>query len=471
MPSLVPLTPAAQSVLDAITSVGGKPLIVGGSVRDALLSSGESHIPKDIDIEVYNADVDNLIKTLRNIGKVDDVGRYFSVIKVTIGNEDFDISSPRTDAKTGEGHRGFDVTADHGLDEVTAFGRRDFTVNAMGWDPATHELVDPYGGTADLTAKVLRHTTAAFREDPLRVLRGVQFAGRFGFDIADETITECRDLFDTFSELPIERVWGEWEKIALKAPWPSKSLKALYDVGWESHFPELAAIRGVEQGIKWHPEGSVEVHSAMAADLAAGIAVRDNLSDEERLVVVFGALVHDFGKVTHSVLESDGRITSHGHAEAGAPVADAFMARLGAPNLVREHVRVIVREHMSHAGIDEPSKPAIRRLIRRLAGNGTGPSLEQWARVVEADMGARIVGSEPEPPAKWLEGAKNLKTGSRPPCTILRGEDLLARGLPQGPLFRHILDASIEAQDDEVFEDSVGANQWLDQWLIANPVS
>ena len=463
-PNLVPLTPATRIVLAAIESAGGHPIVVGGSVRDALIADGGPFTPKDIDIEVYGANTTSLARALRRVGRVDDVGESFAVLKVVVDGEDFDVALPREDSKVAAGHRGFDVKVDHTLDEVAAFGRRDFTINAMGWDPTTGELVDPYGGTADLKAGILRHTTAAFREDPLRVLRGVQFAGRFGFTLAPETVTECRSLTGSFKELPTERVWGEWSKIATKAPWPSIALDALQDTGWEVHFPELAAIRGVRQSKSWHPEGTVDVHTGMAADKAAEIAVRDGLSEQDRLVVVLGALTHDFGKATHSwPIAGTNEVTSNGHAKAGGPMAEAFLTRIGAPVRVREHVATIVVEHMSHATTAGVTNQAVRRLMRRLDGNGTGPSLAQWARVVEADAGGRGAASKPSPATAWLEVADKLE--ARPSPSILRGEHLMAAGLRPGPAFSPIMAAAISAQDDGLFDDEAGAVSWLGTFL------
>ena len=464
---LVPLTDATELVIQTIIKAGGKPLIVGGSVRDAILSKGSKHAPKDIDIEVYGLSVEALVKALRPIGKVGDVGKAFSVIKLIVDDEDFDISLPRVDSKVGEGHRGFDVTADHALDEVTAFGRRDFTVNALGWDPNTHELVDPYGGGADLQAKVLRHTTDSFKEDPLRVMRGIQFAGRFGFSLAPETIVECQSLVEAFGELPTERIWSEWEKIATKAMYPSKSLQALFDTGWEKHFPQLAAIRGVAQGEYWHPEGPVEVHTAMAADQAAMLAKRDGLSDEDRVILLFATITHDLGKATHSKVEPDGHVSSHGHAEAGVEPAVEFLKKIGAPLSIQHKVPILVREHMAHAGIKgEPSASAVRRLIRRLDDNGNGVTLEQWARVVEADTSGRG-NPKDNPSLPWLKKASELGV-SKPGRSILRGEHLFAKGMPPGVKYKGILAAAVSAQDDGLFFDEAGALSWLDDYLKDN---
>ncbi|MEJ7648183.1 MAG: hypothetical protein WKF57_03885 [Nakamurella sp.] len=478
-PNLIVPTESAQAVLAACARAGGRPLIVGGSVRDALLAaeSGNPCTPKDIDIEVYGADVDALIAELGHVGRVDEVGRSFGVLKVTVFSkdgsgaeqvEDFDVSLPRADSKTGTGHRGFEVRVDHDLDEVEAFGRRDFTVNAIGWDPATHELVDPYGGSRDLADRVLRHTTDAFAEDPLWVLRGVQFAGRFEMSFAPDTAQLCRELSGSFAELPKERVWGEFAKIALMARRPSMSLDALHEIDWERHFPELAALRGVPQDPQWHPEGAVHVHLGMSADAAADSATAAGLDGaglnaEDRMVVVLGAMVHDFGKATHTDLGD--RITSHGHAEAGVEPAISFLRSIGAPERLVTKIGPVVREHMAvaSAGDGDPSPAAVRRMIRRLSEpNGQGPGLKVWAAVVAADHAGRGTGSGPSPADAWLRVAEQLgEEPEKPKPGLLTGRHLIAAGMKPGPQFKEILAAALSAQDDGEFEDANGALAWF----------
>ncbi len=463
-PGLVVCSPAATRVLDACRAAGGRPLIVGGSVRDAVLARhrGGVLIPKDVDIEVYDAEPAALARELSAVGRVDEVGVSFGVLKVVCGGEDFDVSLPRTDSKVGSGHRGFEVRVDHGLDEVAAFGRRDFTVNAMGWDPLTEELVDPYGGSADLEQGVLRHTTDAFNEDPLRVLRGMQLAGRFDLVLAPETAHRCQGLAGAFGELPRDRVWGEWAKVARKAEHPSASLRALHESGWEQHFVELADLRDVPQDPRWHPEGPVHVHTALSADAAARAATESGLDEEEREVVVLAAMLHDLGKATHTVTEPDGSITSRGHAAAGVDRARRLLARMGASHRVHYLVGPLVAEHMTCAGTTEPTPAAVRRLTRRLSGpKGTGPTLSQWAAVVAADNAGRGTGSRPSPADAWVSVAASVGEGVRPRAGLLTGDHLIAAGMSPGPQFRPLLAKALAAQDEGSFADERGALAWL----------
>lgn len=218
------LSPDAHTVIDVAQVLGGHAYIVGGAVRDHLLGLA----PKDLDIEVHGiADIEQFAATLRGYGKVDEVGVAFGVLKF----KDLDVSFPRRDSKIGDGHKQFKITVDPTLPLRDALERRDFTINSMAWDPHTHELIDPFGGLQDLDAKILRHTSEAFAEDPLRVMRAVQFATRFGFTIAPDTAKLCRSLLPLQRTLAKERVWGEWEKILEKGRHFDAFYRAIRDTG------------------------------------------------------------------------------------------------------------------------------------------------------------------------------------------------------------------------------------------------
>lgn len=433
---LVPLTPAAASIVRVSVDSGARPLIVGGAVRDAVLAMDAGAAPsgKDVDIEVHDvADRAALVAALAELGPTKERGVAYPIISVVIDGEDFDVDVAREDP----------------------FARRDFTINAMGWDPVTGELLDPFGGRTDLAKGLLRHTSERFADDPLRVLRGVQFAGRFGFRFAAETKGLCRELAPRFDEIAPARVWHEWRKLARRAEhWPA-ALAALEDSGWSRHFPELAATRGIEQDPGWHAEGDVYTHLGLAARGAA--LASGDLDDDDREVVVLAALLHDLGKVTHTDT-SGPRITSYGHAEAGVEPARSLLRRMGAPDAVIARVLPIIREHMAPASINgTPSRPAVRRLIRRLAP----ASLADWARVVDADCAGRGPSSKPSPTPAWLLVAATIRPESQ--RSLLRGEHLIARGRVPGREFAQILAAATAAQDDEEFVDEAGALAWLDR--------
>lgn len=222
----------------------GDPLIVGGAVRDALKGVNN----KDTDIEVYGTTMDELVSTLRGDGfQVDEVGRAFGVLKVSKRGvvSDLDVSVPRRDNAVGAGHRGFEVDTDSPLTVTEAAARRDFTINAMSYSPELGAVVDPFGGAADLESRTLRHVSDAFAEDPLRVLRGFQFAGRFDMALDPCTASLCKELRPRYEELAVERVREEWAKFYTKSQDHAAGVRALVDAGWDDTVPGLRdALRG-----------------------------------------------------------------------------------------------------------------------------------------------------------------------------------------------------------------------------------
>lgn len=246
-----------KKLAEAVRLAGGRALVVGGFVRD--LAMGLT--PKDADVEVYNLTLGEVETVLSQFGSVNAVGRSFGVLKVRVDGVEFDVTLPRTENKVGAGHKGFVVETRSDLTPEQAAARRDFTMNAMSLDPLTSEIIDPFGGRADIAARTIRHTSSHFAEDPLRVLRAVQFAARFNFTLAPETATLCQTLVAEAATLPVERVWGEFEKLLTKGVNVAAGLEVLRVTGWIAVFPELAALVGCGQSPVHHPEGDVWVHT------------------------------------------------------------------------------------------------------------------------------------------------------------------------------------------------------------------
>ena len=237
--------------------------LVGGCVRDWLLA-----IPnKDFDIEVFGVSYEQLTVGLSRWGRTDLVGRSFGVVKLTTPEgQTFDFSIPRRDSKVAPGHKGFEISFDPAITSKEAAARRDFTINALMFDPRRGEVLDFFGGQADLKNRVLRHTSEAFVEDPLRVLRGMQFAARFDLRAAPETVMLCLEIKDGCRELAVERVREEWFKWAAKSVVPSRGLTFLVETQWVEHFPEIRALVGTLQDPEWHPEGDVFTHTCHCLD-------------------------------------------------------------------------------------------------------------------------------------------------------------------------------------------------------------
>ena len=241
-PRLVHLPPRVHEMLSDLRSQGMRPVLVGGSVRDALLDPGI--VPKDLDFEVFGGkSMGHLSKAAGRHGRVDEVGVSFGVVKMTMpGGHDIDLTLPRHDSKVGDGHRGFEVTTDPDMSFEDAAARRDFTINAISWDPQTGELIDPHDGLSDLRAGRLRAVSDAFDEDPLRVLRGAQFAARFDMELDEDTRARCERLADQYDALPDERVRSEFAKLASRSNRPSAGIAVLRDTGWSDRFPGRAGL-------------------------------------------------------------------------------------------------------------------------------------------------------------------------------------------------------------------------------------
>lgn len=430
--------------------------LVGGCVRDALLGLEV----KDFDIEVYGTSYGNLAEALRPYGRVELVGRSFGVIKLALGGSVHDFSVPRRDSKRGEGHRGFEVELAPDLDPAEAAARRDFTINALMQDPRTGEILDFHGGRADLQARILRHTSPAFTEDPLRVLRGMQFAGRFRLQPAPETVELCRQITPTYAELAGDRVRDEWFKWAARSELPSAGLRFLEATGWITHFPEIARMRQVPQDPEWHPEGDVFTHTNHSLDALVQSPDWKAADETTRIVLSLAVLAHDFGKVTCTQhVERDGvtRIVSPGHEMESGVHAQAFLAGIHTPHAIADRVVPLVVNHMAH--FQDPTARTVRRLARRLHPE----TVEHLCVLMTADAAGRPP-RPPGPPAGvnvLRRLAQELQIADAAPQPLLRGRHLLALGLGAGPEVGQWSRLAFEAQLDGAFQDIAGAFAWF----------
>ncbi len=432
--------------------------LVGGCVRDALLGAAV----KDFDLEVFGVRYEALVQALKRWGRADLVGRSFGVVKLTTSDGTYDFSLPRRDSKIGAGHRGFVVEVDPDLNPKTASARRDFTINALMYDLRYDTLLDLHGGQADLKARILRHTSPAFSEDPLRVLRGVQFAARFDLTAAPETIELCRIMAASHNELAVERRREEWLKWASQSAKPSRGLQFLKETTWRQHYPELAAIEGVPQEPEWHPEGDVWTHTLHCVDALAALPEWQTATTATRAVLMFAVLLHDLGKATTTRSELRGdkeRIISPAHEHESGRLAIEFLDRMELPTTLRERIVPLVVNHMAH--YTEPSARAVRRLANRL----------QPAQVGELGvvMTADALGRPPKPKrvpdavSALLTKANELALNASAPQPILLGRHLIARGHSPGPTFGPLLALAFDAQLDGAFHDLPGALAWLNE--------
>ena len=434
------------AVARAVASAGGRALLVGGCVRDSLMNRE----PKDWDLEVYDLAPAKLRSLLDDFGPVNVVGEAFTVYKL---GRHLDVSIPRRERKAGRGHRAFVIEGDPTMTIADAARRRDFTINSILQDPLTEAIIDPFGGQADIQRKLLRAVSPdTFAEDSLRVLRAGQFAGRFEFDIDAETVALCRQI--DLSDLPAERIWGEMEKLLLRARQPSIGLQWLQDLGAINRlFPEINRLINVPQDPEWHPEGDVFVHTLLVIDRARELI--GDLPYAKQITVMLAALGHDFGKPATTAFLED-RWRSRGHEEAGVAPTEKFLDRLNLHTLdgydVRAQVIALVREHLKPGEFykkrAEVGDGAFRRLARKC-------ELDLLYRVAKADSLGR--NAEWVPRKKWYDAeaqewfiarAKELAVEQCPPAPLLMGRHLIEMGVEPGPKMGQITRAVYEMQLD-----------------------
>ena len=485
------LDPRCVEVARAVRDAGGRALVVGGWVRDHLLGVRS----KDVDIEVHGLDVDRIESLLAGFGNVHAVGRAFGVYRVA--GIDVDFSLPRRDSKRGPGHRGFDVTPDPSLDFAEAARRRDLTVNSIGIDPLTGEVLDPHGGCRDLERRVLRATDPErFPEDPLRGLRVAQLAARLEMTPDKELVALCRAL--DLDELSGERVFDELAKLLLRAARPSIGFRVLEDTGQLRFFPELDALRGIPQDPEWHPEGDVWVHTLMVVDVAASLrggaadestrgrdratpsrtvaatapdpdgqgrhatsppakgAGRSAGTGDDDLALMLGALCHDLGKAV-ATERVDGRFRSYRHDVAGVAPTRALLGRMRAPSALVDRVAALVEHHLAPALFVRNAATAkgYRRLARKLERAGVG--IELLVRVARADHLGRTtadaLAGRFEAGDAFLTAARAHSVEHAAPRDAVLGRHLVARGMKPGPGFAPILERCREIQDETGWTD------------------
>ena len=462
----VPVPPALRQVMDALRAAGGRPYVVGGAVRDALLGRDV----REYDVEVFGLPAADLRRVLAAHGRLNVVGEAFTVFKLAgLDGLDgaVDFALPRRDSKVGPGHRGIAVVGDPSLPVEEASRRRDFTVNALLYDPFAGEVLDPHGGRADLAARRLRAVDPrTFGEDPLRALRAVQMAARFELTVDDATADLCAAM--PLRELPAERVFGEIEKLLLKARRPAIGLALLARWGLlDAVAPQLVPLAATPQDPEWHPEGDVWTHTLLAVDQAA--ALIGDLEHARALTVMLATLLHDVGKPATTRFER-GRLRSPGHEEAGIPPATSLLDRWRVHTLhgfdVRAQVLALVGNHLKPGQLYDDRERVSDGAIRRLAGRCEPLLLYKVAR---ADCLGRA-GDFPPVAMEWfLDRVRQLDVVHKPPEPLLRGRDVLALGLSPGPEVGRVVRAVYEKQLDGAVRTAEEAREEARRLLGLSP--
>ncbi len=401
-----------------------KTYLVGGAVRDALLD-----LPiKERDWVVVGATPEALLTQGYQA-----VGRDFPVFLHPGSKEEYALA--RTERKTGAGYHGFDTRFSPDVTLEQDLLRRDLTINAIAQDPDTQQLIDPYGGQSDLQARVLRHVSHAFVEDPLRVLRVARFAARFaplGFVVAEETLQLMRQI-STSNELDTltpERVWRETQ-LALSTSAPQVYLRVLRECGaLKVILPEVDALFGVPQPEKWHPEIDTGIHILMVLEQAAA------LSNDP--AVRFAALMHDLGKGTTPPAEWPRHIA---HEARGVPLVKAVCERWRVPNEYRDLALIACAQHGKLHAVFDMRASTLLEFLEQLDALRRPQRFEQFLLACEADARGRT-GFETRayPQAAFLEQARELVAAIKPDADAIIGKT----GLQIAEALRQLRIAALE---------------------------
>lgn len=430
--------PHVADIIKKIAAQKGRVFLVGGAVRDLLLG-----LPiKDLDIEVHGLTIEELQNILAEFGPISLVGKSFGVLR--LHGLDIDWSLPRSDSSG----RHPEVKIDPYMKLEEAFKRRDLTINAMGIDLNTFELVDPWGGCKDLQNKILRAPDAyLFKEDPLRLFRVMQFIGRFEFTPDKELNELCKHM--DLKGISVERIEAEFDKLLLKSAQPSLGVRWLKQIGrLQEIFPELADTIGINQEPDWHPEGDVFEHTMQTLDAGAQLSYEN---DQQKLIALFGLMCHDLGKVTTTKL-IDGRLRSLGHEEAGVPLATSLLKRITRRVDLIHAVQKLVRHHMAPGIFPKTGAKlsAYKRLANKLAPD---VNMELLAKIALADKRGRnpesikpLTKDIPEV-AQFLQMAQKANVVYKPEEPVLLGRDLEGKVEP-GPRMGKLLKEAYEIQID-----------------------
>jgi tRNA nucleotidyltransferase (CCA-adding enzyme) len=371
-------------------------------------------------------------------------GQAFPVYKLG----DIDVALPRRESKTGRGHKGFTVEGDPSMPFEEAARRRDFTINAIGWDPLTNEYLDPFKGRDDLRKRILRVVDpSTFADDSLRVLRALQFAARFELTIDPDTARICSAI--ALDDLPAERIWGEFQKLLLQAERPSIGFALARELGVVHQIlPEMEPLYDTPQDAEWHPEGDVWIHTLMVIDKAREL--NGDLDRPRLAAIMLGAVCHDLGKpATTAVI--DGRVKSPNHEAMGVEPTTKILDRLNINTLdgfdVRAQVIGLVTEHLRPMAFfktrDTVTDGAFRRLAQKV-------DLELLARFARSDCHGRTGTFDCSGIDWFIDRARSLGVEHKPPTPILLGRHLIELGVSPGREMGDILRAIYELQLDGI---------------------
>lgn len=410
-----------DKIFDKLELNNASAIIIGGYIRDFLLKKDS----KDIDIEVYGISSYNQLEDiLQEFGNVYTVGKSFGVCKLFIDDLDLDFSLPRIDNHISSGHKGFEVCLDPHLDFIRATSRRDFTINAIGYDVKKKKILDPFGGREDLKNKILREVDPkTFSEDPLRVMRAIQFATRFQLDLHPNLFTLCQSMIQKqmLHELPKERIFEELKKLLLKSEQPSLGFLLLRDMGGFLYFCEFSQL-------------SEKSYTQMLLHLDRFAQIQD-LSLELKVLIFLALLTKPLHPKTR---------------------AQDFLQKLTAQKDILEGVSTILEHHGFIFNLQSLSETEVYELATKI----------EIRLFVLFHKAALPLDSKEYQLLEPLERkAKELGVYTKPLQALLHGRDLIALGMKPSKEFKYILEDAYKAQMQGVFHSHQEAFLWLEEYL------
>lgn len=423
-----------------VNNYGGRMYFVGGFVRDKLLGVEN----KDIDVEVFGVSPEKLKTILSNYGEVDEIGASFGILMIK--GVDIDFAMPRTERKTGNGHRDFEISIDPNLSLLDATKRRDFTINTFMEDIITGEIIDLWNGKEDLANKTIRHIDdSTFIEDPLRVLRACQFASRFNFTIDENTLSLCKKI--DINNLAKERVFEELKKALLKSDKSSIFFNYLYKMEkLDYFFKEIKDLKGVPQSVIHHPEGDVWNHTLLVIDECSKLKEFSS----NKLAFMLSGLSHDLGKVVTTKIKSDGKITAIGHELESIDLSINLLSRLTNDKKIIEYVTNMAKLHMRPNMLSKNNSSL--KASRRMFNESINP--KDLILLAKADHLGRTNSEDYTNYECWLNDRLSdfYNTCNEP---LLKGRDLIKMGLKPSKEFKEILDKAFNLQMSGLSKDEI----------------
>jgi tRNA nucleotidyltransferase (CCA-adding enzyme) len=481
-PELIETYRAVLKICEACREEGGQALLVGGSVRDYYFGV----VPKDYDIEVYRLELPKIKEIISEFGTIKVTGKAFGVLTLVLPNGDScDVSLPRKDNKIGIGHKDFETQTDPNMSTKEAARRRDFTINSLAANPLTGEVYNHFDGLNDIRDRVLRVTDEVkFKEDALRVLRGVQFIARMGLTMDDTARRVMMETVPDMGHLPKDRFKTEWTKLFMKGARPSQGLIAAKELGvLRQWYPDLEILSEIPQEPDWHPEGDVWMHTLMAVDALSEQLSLFGLNDNERLNVLLATVCHDLGKTstteytikTNEAGEEKQRIISHGHEEAGVEPTERVLSSMGFDQNNEEFQKILklVKEHLAPTmyyllSLDKknPANKKMDGVIRRLAKRIYPATIKELVAVATADHLGRGPFMEENgqtlfnlfEAGQWLiERSQSLGVQKEKPKRAVSGSKLEEKGFKGGGnsrRFGQIMKLADDLRDDLNFTEA-----------------